>query len=364
MTKIRELLRRHWQFFAIVPPLILVMTWPTIARVFDGAEFWLAGDDKDSYKKIWDAWYGKRILAGSADFYYTDLLFHPEGVSLAYHNLCIPHMLLLGLLQEIMPLSNAYNLAYLVIAVLNAYAAYIYINYLFSDRWIALFGAVVFGTSPFALAHPSKPDITVIATLPLSLYFFHRAVCEKSWRYSLHRWISQLGATAFIGMYTLVCLLIILLFYAVAFAASRWKDGRFWLRSSLTFGLVAVFLTLRFVPMLTDSEGLADALTKNAGGNLDSDLLAYFISDGHPITEPILNGLFGLNPPNIARRQRAYLGYLALFLALLALFRRNERRRAMAWTLLLLTFLTLRLGTFLKINDIDYENIFAAQVLP
>ena len=158
-------------------------------------------------------------------------------------------------------------------------------------------------------------------------------------------------------MYTLVCILIFLLFYVVAFAFSRWKDSRFWLRGGFTLAIAALFVLLRFVPMLTDQDGLAGALNKNVGRNFDSDLLAYFVTDGNPITTPLLHSLFGPNGPDIDWRQSAYLGYLVMFLVFLALFRRNGRRRVLAWTLLLLTFLLLRLGSNLKINDIDYQNI-------
>lgn len=350
------MLRRQWNFFALVPPLVIVMTWPAIARVFDSADFWLASSDIDAYMLFWDAWYGKLILAGKADFYFTDLLFHPNGVSLAFHNFCLPHMILLGLLQEIMPLSSAYNLAYLILVLVNAYAAYIYVNYLFGDKWIALFGAVVFGANSFTLAFPAHPNIAFIATLPLSLYFFQRAVCEERWRFAF---ISGLliGATAFIGMYTLVCLLICLMFYVLAFALSRWKDPQFWLRGCLTLFIAAAFILLRFVPMLTDPAGLAGALGKNAGQNIGNDLLAYFVSYRHPITSPFFDSLFGPDGSDIDWMHTAYLGYAAMSLAVLALARRGGRRRSLAWALLLLTFLFLRLGANLKINDIVYSNI-------
>ena len=35
-----------------------------------------------------------KILTGQADRFYTDLIFYPDGVSLAYHPLFFPNMVL------------------------------------------------------------------------------------------------------------------------------------------------------------------------------------------------------------------------------------------------------------------------------
>ena len=55
---------------------------------------------------FWDAWYLKLLIAGQADFYFTDLLFHPHGVSLVFHNFSLPHMMLFAGLQTFMPVAQ------------------------------------------------------------------------------------------------------------------------------------------------------------------------------------------------------------------------------------------------------------------
>ena len=106
MKSATRTLREHLHFIIIVPLLIIVMTWPTFVHVFDSDGFWLPSHE-DMYMKVWDAWYGKLMLSGQAEFYSADLLFHPNGLSLDFHNFSLPHMFVFGGLQEIIPAANA-----------------------------------------------------------------------------------------------------------------------------------------------------------------------------------------------------------------------------------------------------------------
>ena len=85
------------------------MTWPTFARIFDGDEFWLHGGQRDRWLDIWNAWHVERVLAGQADYYYTDTIFHPQGLSLAFQHIALPHALLLIVFNKFMPVDDAYN---------------------------------------------------------------------------------------------------------------------------------------------------------------------------------------------------------------------------------------------------------------
>ena len=89
------------------------------------------------------------------------------------------HSIVVSALQLLLPLANAYSAAYLLSVSSCALAAYIYLRWLFTDKWVALFGAVVFGFSPFAVAVPQLPEIIWIAPLPLVMYFAHRGFRER-----------------------------------------------------------------------------------------------------------------------------------------------------------------------------------------
>ena len=167
MKSATRTLRAHLHFIIIIPLLIIVMTWPTFVHLFDSDGFWLSTRDIDSNMLFWDAWYLKLLINGQADFYYTDLLFHPDGVSLAFHNFSLPHIMIFAGLQAIIPAANAFNLTHLLLVFATITSGYVYLNYLFRDKWIAFFGAIVFGVSSFVITRPAHTNIGFIATLPL-----------------------------------------------------------------------------------------------------------------------------------------------------------------------------------------------------
>ena len=356
IKELTDTLRHHLHFILVMPLLIILMTWPTFFQIFKTDSFWLARQNIDSNMLFWDAWYLKLLLGGQADFYYTDLLFHPTGVSLAFHNFSLPHMIVFAGLQAVMPASNAFNATFLLLSFATAAAGYVYLNFLFKDKWIALFGAVVFGAGAFVLTRPAHPNIAFIATIPLSLYFLHRGLLEARLK-PLIAAGALIGATAFIGMYTLVCLLFMLAAYLLYFACRRWTQREFWLYAVLLMLVIGAFVALRFYPMLVDPQGIASALSKGAGREVGKDLLGYFVNTQHPITQPILSALFPIQRFDHNWNNVVFLGYIPMLLAALAFIRSENRRRLLPWLALALVFLILRLGSFLTLNGINYPNI-------
>ena len=355
MPRIRDTLRRHLHFIVCATILILVMTFPTIIYVFNTEVFWLpTGNHPDAWFKVWDAWYGKRLLAGQADFYYTDLLFYPRGVSLVYHNFSIPHMLVFGGLQALMPLSNAYSLTFLLIVAAVTCSAYIYMLYLFKDKWIALLGAVIIGLSPHVVGYPEHPEYRFIATVPLALYFFHRGLAERRYRLVFYAALTT-GLTAYLSMHVLVCLVIMLGMLSLYFLGSRWREAAFWAAMILFSATVAIIGSARVVPMIVDAQALNDAVSGLKEWN--NDLLEYFINARHPLTKrlfPEESFAWGFGD---SARFSSYLGFSVLALIAVGFAHKAYRRRMMPWILMAFPFLLLRLGSVLTVGGVQYPQI-------
>ena len=360
------LLKDHWQFFAIVMPLILLMTWPAIIHVFDTSRFWAPGLDWDAWMKFWDAWHLGLVLRGEADFFYSHHVFYPQGATLAFQHYSLPNMLGMLALGMVLPASNAFTILYLLNIFAAALSAYVYICWLLKDKWLAVVGAVVFGCSQWVMATASQPDLGTIATIPLSLYCLHRGVREGRARLYLAAG-ALLGFTAYCGLYVFVCNCLTIGFFALWQARSRWRAREYWLRLALMLMVAAAVSGVRIGGMLADADAFDTAIRRELGSEHSSDLLSHLINYRQPVLTPIFSALFDfppvdLNAPYIeyihGARHNSYLGYLPLLLIGVGLLRRDWRRRMLPWLALLLMFFVLRAGTALRIDDHIYEDIW------
>ena len=325
-------LSEHRHFLIVLTLLTLAVTFPTIVQVFRTDIFWHpGGEHPDSFIKLWDVWYGNLVLRGQADRFYTNLMFYPDGVSLVYHPFFLPHIIIVNALSLVLPLASAYSLAHLLIIWSSALSAYLYLLWLFKDKWIALFGAVVFGFSPHVVGHPYHPDIAAMATVPLTLYCVHRGVKED--RLSLVLLAGLLtGLTTVISLYMYICILVLLGFFLCAFAKSSWRERRFWLCILLLGLSIAVSSLWRIVPLMSSSESLGPAIDWHGVDEINSDALSFFVNYGNPLYGRLFESL--VETSNIGHiSTTSFLGFLPLLLIGIGLFKPVTRRKMLPWAL-------------------------------
>jgi len=336
-----SVIRNHLHFWLLAPALIVVMTWPAFYYVLDTETFWIPSVGHDVWYELWEGWYGGLILDGRADLFYTDLLFYPDGVSLIYHQHTVPHMLLYQMLRLLLPISSAYSLAFLLTLLANALATYICANLFVKDKWISLFAGAFVGIC-ITLRAKTDAQFWTYYTLPLAVYFLHRAIAERSRLFAIVSGLA-VGLTVYIGFYVLVCLIITVGIYGLYLACSRWRDpGFWWLALIAVFACAAVSLP-RLAPMLSDREQVETVLEFRSYWDEASNDLLDFVA--HPVFT------------NVCCRQQAYLGYVNILLACLSLALVQGRRKLLIWFLIMFVFIVLRLGTFLTINGTEYRDI-------
>lgn len=347
-------LSNHLHVLLVVPLVTVVMTWPALPQLFNGEVFWLHNPSPDAFHRIWDSWHIGRVLAAQAELWYTVDMFHPRGASLVFQHFSFPHALLLLALKQAMPTDSAYNLLFMLILCFNGFSAYVLIRHLLQDKWVALFGAVVAVLGISFSYSIAVPDLICIGTMPLTLYFFHRALFEDRPRFAALAGFCA-GITTFIGMYTLVFILLSAAFYAAILLPARWRQPAFW-RLLLVFALLcAPISALRIYPMIADAAALQEGLTKYEGWKRSSDVLDYFVNSPNPFTGPLLHAIFNL-PPD-ASYKFIYLGYINLFFLACALLRKKGRKSALPWAALFIFFAIMRMGDFLTISGVAYRDI-------
>ena len=356
MRGLRAALTQHRHFLIVITLLTLVMTFPTIVYVLRTDVFALPkGDSSDIYIKMWDAWYGKQVITGKADRYFTDLIFYPEGISLARHSIFLLYVIIVSALQLLMPLSNAYNLVFLLNVFSCALAAYVYFNWLFKDKWVAMFGAAVFGLCPFVTGLSNWINMSWIAPLPLATYCLHRGLRER--RAGLVIFAGLLGGWTHDGnWYFYVVVLIALGLVVVGLAVSWWRERAFWRLVALLVGAIALSSAPGAIPLLQESEALEEALYYYSDLIESSDLISFISSPRHPILGPLAAGILQISTNSYVSIV-SYMGITPLILLFYGIRRSASRRKMLPWLGLFLVFAVLHLGPTLSINGIEYEYI-------
>ena len=349
-------LSEHRHAFIVIVLLTLVVTFPTIIYVFKPDVFWLpTGRHADAFIEVWDIWYGRQILTGQADASYTDLMFYPEGVSLYYHQLFIPHVIVVNALSAVLTLSNAFSLVHLLIICSAALSAYLYIRWLLDDKWIALFGAVVFGFSPHVIGHPYHSSMAFIAPLPLSLYCIHRGIRESNPALVVAAGLLT-GVTSVVNFYFYFVTVISLGSYVCVLALPRLRDRRFWLLLFLLAATITVSSWWRLYPMIQNWQVLDQMIGFHVKSEASTDVLSFFINHRNPWTGPLLDSIVD-SPGGKSISITSYLGYLPLLLCCFGFMMKVTRRKMAPWAFLCACFLVLRLGAHLNINGMAYPDI-------
>jgi len=349
-------LRNHAHVLLIVPLVVIVMTWPTFPQLFNGDEFWVQNATLDVLHRIWDSWHVGQVLAGHAELWYTTDMYHPGGASLVFQHFSFPHALLMLALRQVMPADSANNLLFMLILVFNGLSAYVLIQHLLKDKWVALFGAVVaiLGIS-FSYSN-TVPDLICIGTLPLTLYFFHRACFEGRPLFAALAGFCA-GITAFIGMYTFAFILLSVASYAAFLLPARWRYSEFW-RPLLVFALLCAAIgALRIYPMMADADVFQEGLAKYRGWKRSHDVLEFFVHSHNPFTGNLLHSIFNVSTDAAYQYNIAYLGYINLFFLACALLRKKGRKSLLPWITLFIFCVLMRLGDYLTFNGVVYRDI-------
>ena len=115
------------------------------------------------------AWVPYSISHGLNPFF-TDYLIYPQGANLFWTLIpIVPGLVLTPVMVGLGPVF-AYNLVMTLALAGSAWCAYLAINAFVGDRLASLFGGLLFGFSPYMLAHSlGHPNLIICVTPPLAL---------------------------------------------------------------------------------------------------------------------------------------------------------------------------------------------------
>jgi len=346
-------LRRWWLHLVVViiyAVTTILMTWPLVLRL--NSHF--AGGGIDVWINMWATWWTEKAISEGQSLYYTDLMFYPHGVSLAFHSFSHVNTALVLLLRPWLGNLGAHNTTVLLAHFLSGYAMFCLVRYVARSSWGAFFAGLVFAFFPYRLAESNHPVIVSTQWMPLYFLFLLRLVEEGRKRHVIPAALFFV-LTALSSWHLMVLtgfLSVVYLCYLVAF--ERWRCSRATvLGLALLAGLICVVLAPFLHPLareqLAASRSYVGVSLEEGKGN---DLLAFFL----PAREhPVWGKLVAPVHHRIKSHRPAYLGVTVVGLSIVAAL--ADRRRARFWALMALLSMLFSIGPYIQIAGHVFDGV-------
>lgn len=337
---------RPWLTFATYALLTIIMTWPLAAQL--GTH--IPGSEGDTWVHQWTFHYVRDYLhQPDGTFFHTDLMYHPDGISLRYHNFAWLHIALWLPLQALIGAEAAYSLIFLFGFTFTGFTTYLLSRDLIQQELPAFTAGLIAAFWPYTLSHHNHPNLIFIGFVPLVLLYTKRTITSQRWRdtlllglfialVGLTRWQLLVMSGFLMGFYAL---------YLLYQHRSQLKTHltRLLAASLLAFLLMSPLLTPLLIAQLTRANPADLSADEQRTGQ--TDLLAYLVpSRYHPLWG---NAVFPLTQNfTVDRVFTPFLGFTTLFLAAYGAIKQKKATRF--WLMAALLYIVLALGGYLQIN--------------
>jgi hypothetical protein len=349
MNRAKKLLRGKPALLALIGYALLtpLMTLPVATRLTTD----LVGWGNDPYVHFWNNWWVGQALERGISPYYTDMLFHPDGASMLYHNFGWLNIAGSLVLKPLLGSVGAYNIVFLANITLCGLAMYHLASYVLRHRMAAFVAGLVHAFWPYRMHHSAHPNLISTQWMVWFLLFLIKTVREGR---RIHVLLAALflTLTAFARLQLFVLVLFpaaIYLLYSFLTQRDCWSwetVGRLALIGALTGAALAYPL----FPLIRDQMGAehpGDLFVDEQSTN-QSDLLAYVVPNtGHPLRKEYIPHFF---PAHVV-----FLGYTTLALSIFGAV--QAARKGRLWILIAAFAFIMALGPSLRLAGVVYPKI-------
>jgi hypothetical protein len=329
----------------------------------------------DAWQHVWNLWWVKEaLLTYHTNPYHTDLLFYPEGANLYFHTLVLTAGLM-GIPLQLAGLNliTTYNLILLLSFVIGGYGAYLLCRYLTRNDWASFVGGAVFAFAPYHMAHMfGHMNLASLQWMPFYVLLLLKAAdAPGGGKRNIRRgalYAAGAGALLALNAYTewlyaifLVMLTGVMVAWRVLLPSERraareshlgWAESA--LRLTLLVGTFVVLTAPVLLPMLDEArKGYAQQPPQEVlfySADLVSALLP---SELHPVwgkaVERAVQGIPPYLPLKNPSERVLTVGFVALALALFALWRLRRERHVRFWAFTGTLMWLLSLGPVLQV---------------
>ena len=341
--------------------LTLVLTYPLVLKIATH----IPGGSFDALQNVWNLWWLKYAVVDlHSNPFYTNLIYHPTGVSLLFHTFNPFNAILSVPLQMIFGLTVSYNIVILFAFVMAGYGAYLLAKYVTRNAAAAFLAGVIFAFSPSHFAHAAGGHLQVLSIewIPFYVLFFLKTIRES-------RKINAFLVAFFFLLTTLcdfyyalylACFSVLYLCYQLWTSKGQIVSKELMIRFAILAIAAAVLIAPIALPMLTELEyHIPPSVETTVEGS--ADLLGFVTpSTLHPLLGPLAQNIAGKFTGNTAENT-VFLGYTVLLVAMYSVWRVKEKD-IRYWIFVGLFFLVLSLGPVLHILGDTEFTVFKVRV--
>ncbi|MGI0141600.1 MAG: hypothetical protein ACREBF_03050 [Candidatus Micrarchaeales archaeon] len=348
----------------------LVIFWPVTANITNtivgGVPSSIFPGSGDVYQNLWTLWWvNYAIFALHTSPYLTNLLYAPVGASLVTETLS-PLAALFSLPFQAISLGFSYNVIFFLDFALCGLFMFFLADHIVKNKYAAFVAGIVFAFSPFHLMHAGVGHLNwdSIEFLPLFVLFLLKMIESSKWKYAVFAGISFVFLMFFgdpeQGLITIIFVAFFLLLYIARNSkACSQICNRAFLKN---IGLAAIVTLLLGAPFLIPiSIGISHGAI--AAANLDNSLKSYMISSDPLLSfflpSPYNNFFTSLSSSYYSiyidnpTERVAYIGYVALILAALGIWKDKKNRFAniFPWIVITVLFAYFALGPYVQFGN-------------
>ncbi len=220
----------------------------------------LIGPPEDNMQDFWNTWYAASQVRTFHDLGYTNLIRHPEGMTLYYHSFAYPKLvvaMIFGALfgTHLTSLVALHNFLLVISFPISAIGGFYIVRHFTGDTFGAMVGGAVFAFNPSHVAHISHHmHVSSIEFIPFFALFFILAVERRSRGFALLSTLCFAMSALSCWYYLFYCAYFMAFLYAVVAIKQR-RFLNVWPLIVILCNIVGVLVLLSplLVPMVAQA---------------------------------------------------------------------------------------------------------------
>ncbi len=342
--------------FLIFLGIAAIVLWPVAANPSNTT----LNGGSDLYQTLWGLWWVPySIFTLHTTPFFTNLLYYPIGANLVSQTM-LPLAAIIAAPFQAFGTIFEYNVLLFLSFALSGLFMFVLAKHITKERYSAFIAGTVFAFSSFHMAHAfaGHLDVASIEFMPLFVYLIIRMRETQHWKYGVYAGITFLllsfGAFIQYGIMAVQIFIALAIFYLIT------VDRKELVTKEMGISIAAMGITILLVgayfilPIIhTTLSGVSYAQQNATAIDVlwSTPVLSYFMPSGYNnLFSSISNSYFSIFAAGPSERV-AYVGYVALALAILGLFSHvGERKDKLLWSSIVLVSAILALGPYVQIT--------------